>query len=827
MNTSHFNPLFSVRMNKYINTRAYTLLIILTIITGCTTLYRTVQSPDFKALYGPSKPKQRVLTQKAAEESLAQGAVSFRNDIKPILDSRCVACHACYDAPCQLKLSSSTGLDRGATKQTVYDAARLKAADPTRLFIDATETEGWRKQKFYPVLNERIDSAQAALDNSVLAKLLQLKRENPLPESGKLADSFKLDINRELECPTVAEFDQYKQDHSDWGMPYAMPGLSLKQEYTLMTWLQEGAKFDPKPALSADSVEAIAQWENFFNRSTLKQKLVSRYIYEHLFIGHIHFQGHPDSEFYRLIRSKTPPGQAVDEITALLPYNDPGVAEFYYRLRPIDATIVDKIHLVYELSNDKMQRYEELFFQPEYTVTELPSYLLETAANPFSAFADIPYISRYQFLLDDAQYFVSGFIKGPVCRGQIALNVIRDRFWIIFFNPGGSKSRPDMPEKVHNFLTKQDPILRLPGTAGDKLGLLGWQKYNDLAEEYLENKDAFANQLIEEHGGLYIDDIWDGNGINQNAALTVFRHFDSATVVKGLIGDTPLTSWIIDYPLFERIHYLLVAGFNVYDNVDHQLATRKYMDFLRMDGENNFLRLMPADQRKRMHDNWYKGLTGNLVKYFDKPYYSAGYETGMDYQSTNYKKEFYDQIRQRLGDAAGKKDVINQCEQEACIRKGASPLQIKVDAIMSKLAKLKGHELDVLPEMSLIRVRTQQENTDLVYTLLLNKALKNVAVMLAENLRREPELDTLTVFPGFLGSYPNFFFNVEQEQLPEFIEAIKNARTGKDQEAFYSRYGIRRSNPEIWQYSDWFNAQHKKYRNVEAGLFDLNRYHNL
>ena len=58
-------------------------------------------------------------------------------------------------------------------------------------------------------------------------------------------------------------------------MPYAMPGLSLKQEYTIRTWLQEGAKFDPKPPLSAEAVAAIAQWEDFFNRPTLKQKLVS------------------------------------------------------------------------------------------------------------------------------------------------------------------------------------------------------------------------------------------------------------------------------------------------------------------------------------------------------------------------------------------------------------------------------------------------------------------------------------------------------------------------------------------------------------------------
>ena len=36
----------------------------------------------------------------AAEE------VSFTRDIKPIFDEKCVACHACYDAPGQLDLRS-------------------------------------------------------------------------------------------------------------------------------------------------------------------------------------------------------------------------------------------------------------------------------------------------------------------------------------------------------------------------------------------------------------------------------------------------------------------------------------------------------------------------------------------------------------------------------------------------------------------------------------------------------------------------------------------------------------------------------------------------
>ena len=813
-------------MLKYSNIKAQLLLFLILVVTGCTAVFE-VKETDYAALYGPSEPKQRVLTKKQYQQSLNQDDVSFVKDIKPILDSRCVACHGCYDAPCQLKLSSFEGLDRGATKQKVYDGARLEPAAPTRLFIDATDTAGWREKEFFPVLNERINSSQAELNNSLLAKLLQLKRDNPLPESGKLDDSFKLDIDRTLECPTVEEFAQYQFEHPKWGMPYAMPGLSLKEEYTIMEWLQQGAKISPRPPLSKQAIQKIAKWESFFNGSSLKQQLVFRYIYEHLFIGHIHFRGHPDNEFFRLVRSSTPPGKPVAEIATLLPYDDPGVEPFYYRLRPVDSTIVDKIHFVYELSNQKMKRYKELFFQSDYTVTELPSYQPKFASNPFKTFIDIPYISRYQFLLDDAQYFVSGFIKGPVCRGQVALNVIRDRFWVVFLNPGGLSKNPEMKEQIHNFMVEQNPTLSLPAGAGDDIGLFGWRKYSALAEEYLKNKDAFANQLIDEYGGFEMDDIWDGDDVNQNAALTVFRHFDSATVVKGLVGKVPLTAWVVDYPIFERIHYLLVAGFNVYSTVGHQLAARMYMDFLRMDGENNFLRFIPIDQRKALHDSWYKGLTGRIANSLDTPYYSKNHESGIVYKTDDSKKEFFELIRHRLGKAAGKQDKINQCEQEACITKGASPLQQLVDDKMRQLANLRGQELDILPGVSFVRVKNGGTKGDLVYTLLINKALENVAFMIAEDIRREPAEDTITVVPGFLGSYPNIFFNVEVNQLGEFIDMIKNSRSVDETELFFSRFAIRRTNPEIWQYTDWFNEQHKKERGERAGLFDMNRYQNL
>ncbi len=80
---------------------------------------------------------------------------SYSRDIKPVLERKCIACHGCYDAPCQLKLTSADGLLRGATGNAVYDSARLSDMKPTRLFVDADTTIEWREKDFYPVLNER------------------------------------------------------------------------------------------------------------------------------------------------------------------------------------------------------------------------------------------------------------------------------------------------------------------------------------------------------------------------------------------------------------------------------------------------------------------------------------------------------------------------------------------------------------------------------------------------------------------------------------------------------------------------------------------------
>lgn len=212
--------------------KGHLLVALLILMVGCT----SYQTKDFQSLYGDSKPSSHQVTKVAA------GNVSYLNDVKPIVDARCVACHACYDAPCQLKLSSFEGLERGASKQAIYDGSRLGAVSPTRLFIDASSTQAWRDKQFFPIINERQQSAVAGIDNSILARLLLQKRRHPQPATGKLVGKYNFDLDDKYQCPRIDEHVKFADKYPQWGMPYAMPGLSLAQENTMLTWLEQGAK---------------------------------------------------------------------------------------------------------------------------------------------------------------------------------------------------------------------------------------------------------------------------------------------------------------------------------------------------------------------------------------------------------------------------------------------------------------------------------------------------------------------------------------------------------------------------------------------------------
>ena len=756
--------------------------------------------------------------------SMPKEPISYDEKVRPILESRCIACHGCYDAPCQLKLTSPEGIHRGANKKKVYKGSRTSADEPTRLFIDAMTTEEWRQKGFATVLNEGDSSPVKNLENSVLYKMLRQKRLYPQARTGMLSDDFDLGLNREQTCPTLDEFDKYAAKHPKGGMPYAMPNMNKDEYTTLVHWLAQGAPMPEDKAPSTVAAKQIEQWQAFLNGGSSKEKLVNRYLYEHLFHAHLHFEGTADREFYRLVRSRTAPGTPVDVIPTRRPYGDPA-GPVYYRIVRHQGSIVAKTHMVYELSNKRMQRYKELFLDPQYEVASLPSYDPVVASNPIKTFAAIPARSRYKFLLDESRFFIEGFIKGPICRGQVALNVIQDQFWVVFFDPDA-----DIMSLDDNAMNAAADYLASPSELEDNFKVLGGKRYyKKLFQKYVAMKTA----TLKDFDPITLDDamsyIWKGDGKNPNAALTIFRHLDSASVNYGFIGDYPETAWVVDYSVLERIHYLLVAGYDVYGNLGHQLNTRLYMDFLRTEGEDQFLAFLPAAKRGAIRDGWYQGIRksnkddeGDAMTWLNK-------ELVTNYQTDDPQLELYQHLEQHLGAVAGDGDYINRCTGDKCKPKVNESI-LRADKAMQQAAKMDGGMVEFLPDVAFVRVKMGgKPEDDLAYTMINNKAYKSVSSMFdSETLasRRDYTYDTQTVVRWLEGSYPDFFYVVELDDIENFVTEYNALENREHYEAFVMHFGQRRTSEDFWLHADWFNQQYAREQPRLSGIFDLNRYQN-
>jgi hypothetical protein len=525
------------------------------------------------------------------------------------------------------------------------------------------------------------------------------------------------------------------------------------------------------------------------------------------------------------VRSSPPPGEPVRIIPTLRPNDDPG-EPFYYRLRKIDSTIVHKTHITYPFSEEKMRRFTMLFLTPEWEVAQLPGYSHEHALNPFAAFSAIPARARYQFMLDTAQYIVMTFIRGPVCRGQVATDVINDQFWVLFQDPDADLSVTDP-----DYLARVQPYLVLTREE-ERLIELGpeWVYRRHERNEYIRLRGQAYRKS--QPMGPSPEDIWDGDGINTNAALTVFRNFDNASVVKGFVGAIPETLWVMDYPMLERTYYELVVNYNVFGTAAHQAETRLYFDLIRSGAENNFLHFMPPQVRTAMRDSWYRGSEAQLKVTGSYEIVNEDLPVQIAYRTSDPKAEFVALVTGRLESAAGPADVLNRCMQPPCFRSDASAAERQAEASLRTLASKPAafdsmRFVDFMPDVSFLRVSTGNPNQDLAFTLVRNKMHTNVAFMLDEEVRREPDKDTLTVYHGLLGSYPNFMFNVPLDRLGTFTNALHAVRTREQFMALVGRYGLSRTHPQIWSNFHWFVEHMRRSSPVEAGVYDMNRYKKL
>jgi hypothetical protein len=331
--------------------------------------------------------------------------------------------------------------------------------------------------------------------------------------------------------------------------------------------------------------------------------------------------------------------------------------------------------------------------------------------------------------------------------------------------------------------------------------------------------------------GYTIEDIWNGDGSNPDALLTVFRHFDTAVVTQGAAGDLPKTVFVLDYPLLERLVYNLVVNYDVFGNVGHQALTRLYMDMIRMEAEELFLAFLPPSQRATLRKSWYRGgpLTDIKLRYVF-PLINSSAPTGVVYRNeANAKAELVERvINEHLPpQVRGRPDALNWKVLRLPQGAGEAPELTAPEQALRRIASIKAAGATpfarFLPDLSVVLVRDDEGRAQL-YSIVHNREHANVSWILGESERFAPQEDSLTVRAGVLGGYPNMFFVVPETEIDLFSSAVARLKSAADYERLVDSFGIRRSNERFWSVYDAINTAHLASNPARSGTLDLTRY---
>jgi hypothetical protein len=125
--------------------------------------------------------------------------------------------------------------------------------------------------------------------------------------------------------------------------------------------------------------------------------------------------------------------------------------------------------------------------------------------------------------------------------------------------------------------------------------------------------------------------------------------------------------------------------------------------------------------------------------------------------------------------------------------------------------------------LAYVRVR-RTTGRDIAFTMVVNRWHDNVAYLFGEDGRLDASKDSVDFIRGLIGSYPNYFFDIHEKDLPDFIDLLAHFERSPQDMKRLAKYGVNRSDERFWETYDWFQKRFQEDEPVNSGLLDLNRY---
>ena len=748
----------------------------------------------------------------------------YMDDIQPILAKRCVACHSCTNAPCQLNMTSYKALERGLTKLNPYAVSVAKKPD-TRI-INNWPTERWRKMNFFSVLPG--EEPGRPPEDSIIYRNIWRGRTNLAANmsfnESEIRRMVKAHVRSEFECPVNSkEYDAFEAKYPQGGMPCALPALPDSERQVLLDWIKSGA---PGPSAAAQKMASmpratakskgdpqamIAAWEKFLNPDSLSGQLVGRYIYEHSFIANIHLAENP-GEFYRIVRSSTAYPGNIEQIYTEAPQDDPQIqGRVFYRMQKVDRVIEAKTHVAWPLSMADIDNFNSMFKPDTWSITQLPGY---TSGNPFEVFEAIPVRARAQFLLENARMIMQSKGRGPICFEQGATYEADEYFFYFFLDPDSDPSvlEPKLGLSTWDDFYKRD---------------LNWKSVPQFGMEFGEGRyrEAFEATLRKlKPTGLGIDDIWTGskNRPNPNALVVGRRHqyhyefdYSGTRILTGL----PRSAELMSYAGIERSYYNVVAQYKYYEGAMHKLMSWDWEAYGRTEGEDLFVSLFSNQSYRNQLRERYTGPKGRFYYWLYRDYAAgrpaaapANYDDGAMLKAI---------LAKLGGNIIGDPDRLNNWP-DSSLPKGIATQIKSIDdweAGLRSLTARKTPYAQLIPNVIYVRIDGTQ-----LYTLYANRGYTPDKLTLLEAQSRDRTKDMMMAYKGLLGIAPELFIDLRLSDAADFLSKLAQVTTVDGWESLAAKYKIGRNSEKFWPFVDWISAWQHEHMPIEAGILELRFY---
>ena len=125
-----------------------------------------------------------------------------------------------------------------------------------------------------------------------------------------------------------------------------------------------------------------------------------------------------------------------------------------------------------------------------------------------------------------------------------------------------------------------------------------------------------------------------------------------------------------------------------------------------------------------------------------------------------------------------------------------------------------------------MRIRLKN-GKDHAISIVINRWHNNVTYLLGEKNALDVSKDSADFLSGLIGSYPNYFFDIREEDLPDFFDLLANFDKSPADYERLVKYGVNRAEDRLWDVYDWFQKRFYEDEPIHGGLLDLNRYYHL